>query len=113
MTDTAPPTWPGEPTHFAAGFRASAGYLKLNLGYFIYPHGTVLLFVQEQLQTNPPSIWRSFFTTKQSAVKVAEDLCADAQDYIDNVGVPQRPHEDLDFDDYLEHLKARLNNELH
>ena len=98
--------------HFAGGFRIAAGHLKLIFGYGIRHNGTITIVVLEVL-AGVTSVWREVHTTRDAAVECAESLCADAQEYIDNCQFPQRPYEDLDLDDFIEHLHMRLNHELH
>lgn len=94
------------------GFKASAGNLKILLGYATFDGGQVLLYCYEQIGGQTPQLWRRFWTSKEAAVDAAEDLCADIDDYLDSVCNLRRPYEDLDMDDFIRHIHTRLNNEL-
>lgn len=100
------------PAHQCFGFKASAGGLKLTLGYATFESGQVLLFCCEQIMAQPMQMWRRFWVSRESALEEAENLCADAEEYLDAVCLVRRPSEDLGMDDFLEHLKLRLSNEL-
>lgn len=102
-----------EPLAVATGFCQQAAALKITLGYATYKHGGIMLFAMEQVGHNPPQPWRRFWVTKESALRAAEGLCADAALYLDMVSNKWRPAEDLDFDDFQEHLKAYIENSMH
>ena len=72
-----------------------------------------MLFAMEQIGANQPQLWRRFWVSRESALHYAEVLCADAAQYLDMVSPKWRPAEDLDFDDFQEHLKAYLENSMH
>lgn len=59
-----------------------------------------------------PQIWRQFTTPNNAAVEAAVELAADAQEYLGMVNAPQRPSEDLDFDDFLEHVHLTVTGAL-
>ena len=89
---------------------ASGGNLKLHLGYRAGASGPVNLFCMEQIGAAPLTMWRNFWVSREAAEEAAENLCAEADDYLDSFESPRRPHEDLDMDDYLEHLRTRVAN---
>jgi len=92
------------------GFRAKAANLELILGYALHRNGLVELYCSERIGTQSPTVWRNFMTTRTSALDAAECLCADVEEYLDQVRSPRRPSEDLDLDDFLEHLGLAINN---
>lgn len=105
-------TWEQQqPTHNCYGFRASGGNLKLSLGYAVYTTGQVLLYCYEKLGPQDPQLWRRFYTSKESAVDAAEELCDDVEEYLDSFCNIRRPVEDFGLDDFLMHLQTRLKNE--
>lgn len=115
LPDESKPGWDGQaPLSSCYGFKASASNLKLWFGYSIFAQGVVSLWCLEQIGGMHPQPWRQIWTGFESAVDVAEDLCADMEDYLDSVStVYRRPSEDLDMDDFLHHLHLRVTNGLH
>jgi hypothetical protein len=101
-----------EPTHFARGFRVSGAMLTIHAAYAIYPQGVLLLTYLETPQgTNP---WQRVWTPRENAVEAAENLAGAAEHYLTaDLGITPRPVEDLDLDDFIEHLSLRLNHALH
>jgi hypothetical protein len=101
----------GAPVHTCYGFKAAAWNLKLSLGYNTYEDGRVLLYCFEQIAAQPLQVWRCFWTSAQGALQAAEDLCKDAEQYLNGFSTARRPTEDLGLDDYLKHIQSRLHNE--
>lgn len=95
------------------GFTAKASNLLLTLGYATYGNGVVLLYVREQIGPAPPATWRAIWTTRECAVELAEALCSDVEDYLNSLRMPWRPVEDLEMEDYLEHMTLRLSGQFH
>ncbi len=95
------------------GFRISSATVQVWLGYRVYGN-RVELFAATQVAGTPPVNWRNFTTTRQQALREAEILCDDAEAYL-VVGLNQtlKPVEDLDFDDFLNHLELSLKNAMH
>lgn len=117
MSDDIPPwafDWErNPPMHKATGFLLVGGNVVVNCGYFLYPQG-VLLLAFVQIGDQEPKIWRRHWASKEAAVDAAESLAGDAEEYImGTLGLAPRPVEDLDLDDFIQHLYMRLNNELH
>jgi hypothetical protein len=105
--------WEGKPPLFTAyGFCLCSANLKIYFTYAVYKEG-VLLACTERIGDNEPSLWRRHWTSIEAAVEAAEVLVGDAEDYIEMYRLPVRPYEDLDGDDFIQHLHMRLNNELH
>lgn len=103
------PTPVEAPVH---GFTLAAGNLVIRLGY--RDNGaTVTLFATTQVGASPPQMWRQFEAPKASAVGAAERLVIDATEYAYSSGGLIRPSEDLDFRDFVEHLSAKIQGELH
>lgn len=102
-----------EPPLITAGFKTVAGPLKIDYAYAIYPGNKVLLIVMETIGTQTANCWRRVWAPAHSAVEVAENLCIEAQEYLDSTPYPQRPYEDLGAEDFIEHLYQRLNDGLH
>lgn len=101
-----------EPTHMASGFKVSGGMLTIHAAYAVYPEGVLLLAYLESPQGTIP--WRRLWAPKETAVAAAEDLAGVAEHYlVEGLGITPRPLEDLDLDDFVEHLSLRLNNALH
>jgi hypothetical protein len=95
----------------AYGFTLTAGTLVIRLGYRVAGN-TVTLFATTQVGTAPPTMWRQFETPKQSAVGAACRLAQDVHEYAAATGGLIRPSEDLDLDDFIEHLSLTINGEL-
>ena len=113
MTET--PAFPWErvqPKVNSFGFLASAGNIKLSFGYAQFDRGIFLLYVSESIGTQTSRIWRRVWAPAEEALEAAFDLCNDAEIYLESIG-HVRPVEDLGMADFLEHLKLRINNELH
>lgn len=99
------------PEHIVQGFLIVGGNVTVNLGYVLFPQG-VLLFATTKIGAAPPELWRRYWTPRESAVKAAEDLAAWSETYItETLGLSVRPIEDLDLDDFIEHLRLRIENE--
>ena len=102
-----------EPDFNAYGFMAVRGTVQIYLGYAVFGNA-VLLYCNERIADNQTRQWLRFWTTRESAIEQAEGMCSDVEDYLMSYGhMPARPIEDLDMDDFINHLKARLNDELH
>ncbi len=116
MDEVTTPIFPWEkeePLHAVFGFVMGGPFFRLYYGYAIYPGG-VLLYCHELLvQVGKLQPWRRYFTSREGALEIAEDLLADSEEYLESLGIVLRPTEDLGPDDFLFHLHARLNNELH
>lgn len=109
-----PLPWEGrEPLYNVRGFTAKATNLHINLGYAVYEGGSVLLYALETIGGGAPTQWRLLWTTKERALDMAESLCADVEEYLDSMRMPWRPVEDLDMDDYIEHLRTRIAGTFH
>ena len=94
------------------GFTVAAGSLVVRLGYKMQPSG-VLLFAYTQIGDASPQPWRQFLAPPESAVEAAMSLAADAEDYAISTGCALRPNEDLDLDDFIEHLRLSVAGEMH
>ena len=101
-----------KPTHHVAGFRISAGNVVLTLGYATFLGGQITLFALSSVAGSPATLWREFWTSIESAISEAEQLCADAEEYAETIGFI-RPVEDLDLEDFIQHLTLRIQNGLH
>lgn len=118
MTQDELPPWAfgwekDPPLHAATGFLLVGGNVTVNLGYMLYPQG-VLLLAFTKIGGQEPTLWRRHWAPKETAVDAAESLAGDAEEYIfGTLGLAPRPIEDLDLDDFIQHLHMRLNNELH
>lgn len=106
--------WEGQaPDHNAYGFLAVRGTVQMYLGYAVFG-SAVLLYVNEQIADTQPRQWIRFWTSRDRALEQAEQLVERVDEYLNRFKpMPLRSYEDLDSDDFLDHLKARLNNELH
>jgi len=98
---------------WSAGFCQQAAYLKISLCYGVMPDSSIVLFAMEQLGTGPPQPWRKFLVPRHAAVSAARALCSDAAQYLDMVSDRWRPSEDLDFDDFIEHLRLQVEGGMH
>lgn len=94
------------------GFTVAAGNLVIRLGYKVQNAG-VLLFAYTQIGDATPQVWRQFMAPPESAIEAAMALAADAEDYALSTGHPLRPNEDLDLDDFIEHLSLNVTGEMH
>lgn len=101
------------PLHTAVGFLISGGAVTVNLGYQVYP-GAIRLMAFIRIGGMEPQLWRQHWTSKMAAVEAAENLAADAEEYItETLGLTPRQVEDLDLDDFVQHVHMRVHNELH
>jgi hypothetical protein len=94
------------------GFRQASGLVEIRVGY-VLAGGVVGLFAVLVLPGAAPQVWRQFWAPRAEAMDAAAELCADCMEYLTKFPLPIRPVEDLDYDDFLEHLYCRLNGELH
>ncbi len=101
------------PTSMVTGFTQQAFALKIVLGYMTLPDESLMLFAYEQWTGKEPVMWRKFLVPQHSALKSAESLCDDASRYLDMVSTKWRPSEDLDFDDFMEHLRLHVEGGMH
>ncbi len=101
-----------EPLKLTHGFKAKAGHCLINLGYTIRPSGIVTLFAFIKFGTMDYEPWREFQCGAESAVSQAMAMARDAIAFLGTQG-PAREVEDLDFDDFIQHLSANINKELH
>lgn len=118
MSESKTPPWAFEwerepPLHTAAGFLIVGGNVTVNLGYWTYPNA-ILLLAFTKIGQQEPQLWRRHWTSMEAAVEAAENLAADAEEYItETLGLMPRAVEDLDLDDFVQHVHMRINNELH
>lgn len=110
LSDPASFEWEGRPPDSAcSGFRLSSGGLSFTFGYAIWS-GAVLLYCIQQIRPNPPTICRRFWTSKEAACDAAEDLVGAIYEFADSAGINVSMEEDLNVDDFIEHLHLRLEN---
>jgi hypothetical protein len=106
--------WPWEtkpPLNVAAGFNLTGGNVTVSIAYAEYP-SAIMFLVHTKIANQEPVLWRRFWSPKMSAVEAAENLTCEAEDYLlETLGLRPRETEDLDFDDFIEHLRLRVNNE--
>lgn len=102
-----------EPRAVTTGFVQATFGLKVELGYCVFPGEGLKLIALECLGYGPPKLWKSFWVSRESAVLQALGLVADAQQYLDTVSMKRRPSEDLDYDDFIEHLRLYLVGGMH
>lgn len=96
------------PETVVSGFTQQALALKIDMGYMTFSWGGLMLFAMEQWADRSPVVWRKLWVTRSSALGQARQLCADASRYLDTVSTRWRPVEDLDFDDFIEHLRLHI-----
>jgi len=101
------------PLHEAGGFSVARGGVQILLGYTISKSGPVQLYAIEKMGDLAPRIWLSRWTTRESAVRDAEDMVCVIEEYLDQINAPVRPDENLGLDDFIEHLSLRISNGLH
>jgi hypothetical protein len=105
--------WQDEPPiATVGGFTLASGHIAITLGYALYKEA-VLLHSHLHMPNSEPKLWRYHWTSYIEAERMAENLAAESEEYLRKFQLPIRPNEDLDFDDFIDHLHARLNNELH
>ncbi len=103
----------GEPRAAAHGFRIAGGNVVVSLAYAIYDEG-ILLVAFTQIGAQPPQLWLRRWASHIAALEAAEDLAGRAEEYItETLGLKPRAVEDLDLDDFIQHLDMRLHNEFH
>lgn len=90
------------------GFMSKTHNLRLILGYNVYANGMYRLYAYEQIGTQPSQLWRSFLASPEAVVEAAENLCAECDDYLDTFSMMRRPDEDLNFDDFIQHIELRV-----
>lgn len=114
MTATELTDWLKDgPLHEVTGFSAVRGSVQIFLGYTISRSGPVQLHAIEKMGDLAPRIWLNRWTTRESAVRDAEDMVGRVEQYLDQINAPSRPEENLGLDDFIEHLSLRLSNGLH
>jgi hypothetical protein len=101
------------PLHEVSGFSVARGGVQIFLGYTISKSGPVYLCAVEVMGDLAPRTWLSRWTTRESAVRDAEDMVCVVEEYLDQINAPVRPDENLGLDDFIEHLSLRLSNGLH
>lgn len=106
--------WPRGPLLGAAGgFREARGTIEVIVGYAVFADA-VQIAAFLKVGPQPPVEWLNRWTSHIEALRAAESMCGEAMDCLDSYkNVPRRPVEDLDFDDFLEHLETRLNGNFH
>lgn len=106
--------WQGEtPEHDAHGFRLVGGNVTVLLGYAAY-RGGILLYSLVQIGDQQYKPWRRHWASREAAVESAESLAGDAYEYItETLGQRPREIEDLDLDDFVEHVRLRTENAFH
>lgn len=110
MSDQSLPKFSWEsrkPSHSTFGFRRGGVGLEINLGYVDYGP-QICLAALIVVTGQPATIWRSHWVPRASAVSAARDLAADAWGYLGDLRLVVRPVEDLDFSDYVEHIRLRV-----
>jgi hypothetical protein len=99
-------------TAAAYGFTAAAGTLVIRLGHKPVKGG-VMLFATTQVADQTPQMWRQFTVGREAAVSMAATLASEAMEYLEATRGLIRPVEDLDFDDFVQHVAMSTNGELH
>lgn len=101
------------PLHSAGGFLMVAGNVWISMGYAVFKEG-VLLQSYTRIGDNQPQPWLRHWTSHLAAVEMAELMVCNAEEYLgETLGQAIREVEDLDGDDFIEHLRIRLANEFH
>jgi hypothetical protein len=105
---------PGELLGYAGGFKAGIGVWEVILNYYVHRQGVLLAAIINP-PAAPPRVWLRHWTSHVEAVRSAENIAAEAEAYLSQIsgGAPLRETEDLDYEDFIEHLRVRLNNEFH
>jgi hypothetical protein len=102
-----------EPLSIVMDFKHQAYALRITLGYMTFPHSGLMLFAMEQWGDRPPVLWRKFWVTNKGAVRAANRLAIDACEYLNTVSKNWRPAEDLNFDDFIEHIRLHVEGGMH
>lgn len=98
----------------SAWFKAASGFLEVRVSYWVHERGILLCAVIEPPNNAPYKVWRRYWTSHVGALREAESLCGEIVEYLTSMTrSPLRETEDLDLDDFLEHLKTRLDNNFH
>ena len=103
----------GPPLTVVTGFSQKAFGLQVVLGYMTYGHAGLVLFATERMADKEPTVWRRYWVTEENAVREAQKLARDAATYLDMVSPRWRPAEDLDFDDFIEHIRLHVEGGMH
>lgn len=105
---------PGEILGFAGPFKGAAGFVEVHLFYWVHARGVLLAAVIHP-PGSPRVMWRRHWVSHIEAVRAAANLASEAEDYLRQItkGQPMREVEDLDWDDYVDHLMTRINKEFH
>lgn len=99
---------------FAGWFKGAAGFLEVHVAYFVHEGGVLLTAVIVPPQA-PPRQWLRHWSSHIEAARSAENLVAEAEAYLRQMthGMPMRETEDLDYQDFIDHLRTRMCNEFH
>lgn len=114
LIDTVPRTeadlpWDQQiPVTTCFGFCSKTHNIKLMVGYSIYANGMYRLYAYEQIGGQALQLWRTFLVSPEAAVESAETLCDECEDYLDTFSLMRRPDEDLNFDDYIQHIELQV-----
>lgn len=101
-----------KPNHATFGFKRAGVGLEINLGYLDYgPQICLVALIQAIGQ--PAVVWRCHWVPRGAAVEAARDLASDAAHYIRALRLVVRPVEDLDYGDYVEHIRLRVAGIFH
>jgi len=104
--------WLSRPPQFDCdGFLSTRGLIVINAGYADYG-GPVLLYAVEHIGTTK-RLWRSFWTTRDNAAIQAEILVGDIEEYLETIPATPRTSENLNLDDFIQHITERYQNGLH
>jgi hypothetical protein len=95
------------------GFSAKAGNLQIMLGYAEFEGGVYLIYAYENIGNQGPVLWRRFWSNTATVVAAAENLCGEVEEYLDGLHTPWRPTENLDMDDFIDHITHRTTHGFH
>lgn len=106
-------TEPKEEPVQAYGFTYNVGVgANFRLGYSIRGNEVALSVVQ-QAGANPAQLWLHFSTPRSQALSQAERMVEEVKRYAAELSPLVRPTEALSTDDFLEHLRLRLEGRFH
>jgi hypothetical protein len=97
--------WPG-------WFKGAALFTEVYVTYFVHERG-VLLIARIQQPNGEIRPWLRHWTSHIEAVRAAESLIGEAVAYLQQMtnGHAMRETENLDYDDFIDHITIRMNND--
>ncbi len=98
----------------AYGFTAVRGGMQIFLGYVTTATGPVCVYANEKIGDMALRPWLQRWVPREKAHAAAQALCQEVEDYLASFrGMVSRPVENLDMDDFIEHIRIRTQHDFH